>query len=467
MKKIILLFSLMIILLSSCEKEVLYNDYVKLSVTSFTFDPQSSQSVEVDVVTNNSAEWSVVLEEGDWVNYSVEPGKIIITAENNEGAESRTAVLSVISGKAKSKINLNQLPFGFTGRLVDFPMASVGGVSRNGLYAGYVNQEYDINTDKFNYTCKVYNTETGEITEYEVPTITSWDGSMTNNKFSGISCISDDGKTIMFSHSGQARTLIKKDGVDYDDLSLPEGFINPNPEYFSSDASVIVGSCRMVSESMPVPVVWRNGTPEILEIPEFVANGDPMSINGVYARGCSDDGSVVYGSEWKLFGLIYWKNGEMFDIGAKYAEDLGDRKVALIQTHSSTTNISPNGKFIAAYFNANGSGALGAEYYPVVVDTETGEATIYREYHGYMGVHAMNDGTIFVAKQMATNGASVIDYKTGELKSVTDWAKERYGLMLSDNRFIDYISADEQVLYGTKLISGGTSVLTPGWFLRR
>lgn len=465
MKKIILFLSA-IIALASCEKEVLYNDYVQLSLTSYTFDPKDAQPLEVEVKTNNSTQWTVVVEEGDWIEYSTEPGRIIITAKDNELSEPRTAVVAVSSGNAKSVINLSQLALGFTGRLVDFPLASLGGVSRNGLYAGYINQALNSSTGKFDYDCKVYNTETGEITEYEVPTIISTSGVPTDNPYHAIQCISNDGQTIMYYDSGNASALVKKNNEEVE-LDLPEGYIYPSPKYFSEDASVIVGSCKYEADRMTMPVVWRNGEPEILEVPEFIANGMPMGTNGVIPRGCSDDGSVIYGSEWRLYGLIYWKNGEMVDIGSKYAEDLGDGKVALIQMSATYTNISPNGKFIAAYFNASGGSSIGATFYPVVVNTETGEATIYKEYAGYMGVHAMNDGTIFVQQQLAASGAAVIDYKTGELKSVTDWSKEKYGLSITDNRFVQYISADESVIFGMKVINGGAGVLTPGWFLRR
>lgn len=465
MKKILFIF-ITLMMSFSCEKEVLYNDYVQLSLTSYTFDSTNPQPLEVEVKTNNSAEWNVTVEEGDWLEYSTEPEKIILTAKSNESSEMRTAKIVVTSGNAKSQIELSQLAYGFTGRLVDFPILSLGSMSRNGLYAGYVNQELDDISGQFNYDCRIYNTESGEYVEYEVPTVISGSGIDIQDHYTSIQAISNDGSTIMFYHSGHANAMIRKNDQVLE-LKVPDGYSHPSPNNFSEDASVIVGSCKYDLDNMTMPIVWRNGEPEILEIPEFLPDGKPMGINGVILRGCSDDGSVIYGSEWRLFGLIYWRNGQMVDIGSKYAEDLGDGKVALIQQTATYTNISPNGKFIAAYFNASGGSSIGAIFYPVVVNTETGEATIYEEHVGYMGIHAMNDGSIFVQQQLAGTGAAVIDYKTGELKSVTDWSKERYGLTINDNRFIRYISADESVIFGEKVINSGSGVLTPGWFLRR
>lgn len=465
MKKIVLIISILI-LLASCEKEVLYNDYVKLSMTSFTFDSKDIQPLEVEVQTNDSKEWDAMLEEGDWIEFSKEEGKLVITAKENENSEPRSATLAVTSGNAKSVITLNQLAYGFSGSFVDFPLQSYGGISRNGLFAGYVNPIQNQATGNLSYECKVYNTETGEVKELEVPTVKAWDGSETGRPYEAVTCISNDGNSILFSHDSQARSAVVSNGEEVE-LKLPEGYQYPTPKYFSSDASVVVGTCKFAADRMSMPVVWRNGEPEILEIPEFLANGIPMPSNGVIARGCSDDGSVIYGSEWKLMGLIYWKDGKMVDMASKYAEPIDEYKVAIIQTHSSTTNISPNGKFIAAYFNANGSGSLGAEYYPVVINTETEEATIYRDYQGYMGIHAMNDGTIFVQRQLSGDGAAVIDYATGELKPVSEWSKDRYGLSISDSRFVQYISSDEQVIYGNKAVNTGLGFATPGWYLRR
>lgn len=460
MKKIVLIISILI-LLASCEKEVLYNDYVKLSMTSFTFDSKDIQPLEVEVQTNDSKEWDAMLEEGDWIEFSKEEGRLVITAKENENSEPRTATLSVTSGNAKSVITLNQLAYGFTGSFIDFPLQSYGGISRNGLYAGYINPVQNQTTGKVSYEGTMYNTETGEIMELDVPMMES-----TNAPYEGIACISNDGNSILYYHSASTNSIVVTNGEKVD-LKLPEGYSIPAPKYFSNDGSIVVGSCKFTADRMSMPVVWRNGEPEILEIPEFLANGMPMPMNGVLARGCSDDGSVIYGSEWKLYGLIYWKDGKMVDIGSKYAEPISEYKVAIIQTHSSTTNISPNGKFIAAYFNANGGGALGAEYYPVVINTETEEATIYRDYQGYMGVHAMNDGTIFVQRQLSEDGAAVIDYETGTLRSVSEWSMERYGLSISDSRFVQYISSDEQVIYGNKAVNTGLGFATPGWYLRR
>lgn len=464
MKKFLFVISTLIILVS-CDKEVLYKDFVQLSLTSYTFDSTNPQPLEINVKTNNSSEWSLTIEEGDWIEYTLEPNKIIIIAKSNESSENRTAKLVVTSGSAKANIDLNQLAYGFSGTMMDFPLTSLGGISRSGNYAGYVSQTLDEKTDDFIYECYVYNTETCEQIKHTVPTITTWEGVTTSQYYDEVKCVSDDGNTILYYNSSATRGLISSNEQTVE-LQLPDKYINAVPTFFSSDASVVVGVCRYEEDRMMLPVVWKNGVPEILEVPEFLANGNPIGLSGVLARGCSNDGSVIYGSEWSLFGLIYWKNGTMVDIGSKYAEKLDDGNVALIQTHSSSTNISPNGKFIAAYFNANGR-TLGGIFYPAIVNTETGEATIYREYEGYLGIHAMNDGTLFVERPMSSDGASVIDYKTGEIKPISEWSKERYGLTITDNRFVQYVNEDEQIFFGMKLINGGVGVLTPNWFLRR
>ena len=464
MKKISLLL-LMAVTLFSCTKDILYNDYVQLDRTSYTFDAKGEDVFNVTVKTNNEAAWEAKIVEGDWIQFSQEGNVLVITAAENTSTEERTAAIEVISGTATAKISLNQMPFGFSGRFVDFPLTSKGAISKNGLYAGYV--DYTLKGNDFVYYAKIHNTLTGEISEVEVPVI-SGHGSK-KDYYNGITFISNDGKTIMFHHDGHARTAVVKDGKEIE-LTAPEGFTNPKGMAMNGDGSVIVGNCiTNDSDRMNTPVIWKNGTPQVLDMPEFIANGKPMPINGIYTRGCSEDGSVVYGSEWKLYGLIYWKNGEMMDMGSKYAEPVDDGKngsTALIQQTSTTTNVSPNGKFIAAYYNAVGGGSMGGLFYPVVINTETGEATIYEEHIGYMGMHAANDGTIFVARQMASTGSAVIDYKTGELKSVTEWTKEKYGVSLPDTRFVTGTNEEGNVLFGMKLFPNSGGALTPGWFLR-
>ena len=470
MKKIFTLFAVLsMIILSSCSKETLYNDYVQLSRISYTFDYNDETELEITVTTNNNAAWQVSAEKGEWLIYSTDADRLIVKATDNETAQERTAVLTVTSGDAKAEILLNQMPYGFYGNYMDTPPTSLGGYSRNGQYLGYVNP-YRNDKKELIYECRVINTETMEEVKYEVPDVISDNGTNTNIPYDEIHCISNDGRTIMFFHGMQARSLIRKDGKEVK-MTLPEGYNTPRPEFFNADASVVVGYCKTADKDrMTVPVVWRDGKAEFPEIPEFLQDGTPMPRQGVIPRGCSDDGSVIYGSEWKHYGLIYWKNGKMVDIGAKYAEVEKEGKITTVKTIQTTAtyrNISPNGKFIACAYNATGGNSVGATFYPVVVNTETGEATIYKEYTGFIGIHAMNDGTIFVQQQAASSGYSVIDYKTSKLKNLTEWTAERYGINLPDTRFVEWITSDETVIFGKRYYYSGMGTLKPTWFLRR
>lgn len=87
-------------------------------------------------------------------------------------------------------------------------------------------------------------------------------------------------------------------------------------------------------------------------------------MTGVTARGCSADGSVIYGSTWDNldFGMLYWKEGKVDWVGSDVREvetvqidnGIGEtidyRLVNGMIATAEYTKISPNGRWIAGAY---------------------------------------------------------------------------------------------------------------------
>ncbi len=124
------------------------------------------------------------------------------------------------------------------------------------------------------------------------------------------------------------------------------------------------------------PLKWTDGgTPEVLPVPELNFRNEPY-VSGVMARGCSADGSVIYGSTWDNldYGMLYWKDGKVDWVGSDVREvrtvqiengigEMIDYNIVngMICT-AELTNISPNGRWIAGTYRTRTTPHRGTTY---------------------------------------------------------------------------------------------------------
>lgn len=414
-----------------------------VSVDQYTFLGRDDYILRIAV--SSDSPWSAE-SNAQWIQWNQSGDTLEISVSDNVSGEVRSGIVTVSSSGLKCDININQLSGRFDGRFEDlFYLGQYVAMSRNGLYVCGLKSRID-GGGTYWYSPVIINTRTGE--QKVLGEVEGYDAVM---------AISDDASTIVLRGMSGASTMVLKDGIEVE-VSLPSGYTYPFVSGMSSDGSVMVGFCKNsnVSGYKPyVPVRWVNGIPEILSYPDETVWGDEYLMDTM-ARGCSDDGNIIFGSEWTDFGLVYWKDGTLFYPGQDYA-DL--ENMTTVATESSRMNISFNGKYIGCFVKSP-EGAV-----PAVIDTDDNSLKLLDNAGDGCCIHVTNDGTAFVSSPFvgSTTGYAV-DISTGESRGVSEWMQEKYGLSISSNRYVEQVSDDGRTVLGTCALQGPLGTAYVAWY---
>lgn len=425
----------------SCAKEE-KTDYLTLGQTSYVF---SKGEDTVTIAVNCSGEWNVD-NTNDWLAYEkVTEDSLTIIAAANAGNEERSGVLSVVSA-AGLKVDFSVSQFGLTysGRLEDFTEYWDAKISRDGHYFVVMHKCED--NVKLLYPTLI-DTYTGERTEFKDV-----------KDYSSVVAVANDGSIFLYESGGESKMAVLNNG-EINDVQVPEGFRSPKIEAVSGDGSIWVGYVSRNGKSGYVPARWVNGEFEELEAPEHNLYGGETS--GTMARGCSADGSVIYGSEWSWMQhpVVYWKDGEMYYPGYEYSEMKGDYVAAMV-LNAENTNISDDGRYITSTYNDSVDGDRVA-----VVDTQTGQMFVLDNTEGLGGLHVTNDGKIFAAPSGGGYSCSVVDLNEGGVVSLSDWFMANYNLNISDNRIVRHVADNGNIFFGFKIVNSGSGAMAKYWYL--
>lgn len=193
------------------------------------------------------------------------------------------------------------------------------------------------------------------------------------------------------------------------------------------------------------------------------------------ARGCSLDGSIIYGTAWEGLdsGLIWWdREGTPRWVGDKV------RKLKSVKIYDTATGtytdytlvdgivgssdpyyMSPSGKWIAGTYRTEELAENETDVIytscPAFYDTETDEVHIFSEYEGAVGMTVTDEGLGVIGM----NGASGIISHTvmvniptaTEAGTSTEWIYDTYGIIIPDNSLLEYISPDGRTAFGYDL----------------
>lgn len=450
-----------LMLMIGCQNKNNTLEHLDLSLLSYTFEATKADSVIIGVNCRN--EWAFAIQ-GDWITAEkVGEDSLLVKSLANDSQKSRNATVSISSGSLTADFQADQMGKYFSGFMFDFPITSNGCMSKGGKFAGYVDTKLE--GEDFVARAYVINIEERSVKEIDLPENINSKG---NQDYDTMLAISDDGKTIIFQNSEGALSAVYVNG-EYIELQLPEGYKNAKPQDMSADGSVIVGYCHD-NKGLYQPIKWTNFEYEILERPTDNAGGLGEA-PGTMARGCSADGSVVFGSEWRFMGLVYWtEDGTLHNPGIDYAETtVGDKTtyISRIVKYSETFGISPNGRYLGSYFKDMTSGDGNYIDYPVVIDTKTGEVKIIKEMQGISVTTISNEGTVFGG--FPTLGMSmgyVLDLENMQSYDLSQWFKENHGIEIStSDRFVTSISENSRVISGYRMVNGGIGILYPTWVI--
>lgn len=424
---------------ASCQKEEAAK-YLQLETGSYTFDYRGNE--RLGIVVHSNCEWEAKTAE-DWIGIieRVED-TLFVTVKENADQNSRSGKVTFSASDAISTdFIIDQLGTSFRGKFYDFSeFTGDVVVSRNGKYAAGLKR---IGIESARYNPVIIDLETG--TRTELAEVNDWNQ---------VRFISNDGNIICLNLNEGATYNIFP--VDYENksigdeivLALPDGYVTAKGVDISADGNIIVGYCYdKRNGNRLTPAKWVNLEPVILEQNETNIFGSDNGIGGM-ARGCNDDGSVIYGSDWGSYGTTLWVDEALTYVGAlpgynEVTEESGRKRCSGIIKTAEYQSISPDGKYLAATYRN-----LDQAQFPCMVNTETFEVTVMNI--DGLGITCSNNGILFAGNPSI--GGCTKGYATeegnGSPVSISEWFKSEYGVDVMDDRMI--LQVTDNYVYGYK-----------------
>lgn len=448
MKSIKYILATLVALAAVSCTETIVNDQIYLSLSSYTFSPEAD-SINIEI--NSNCDWSID-KTPEWISVErISETEAKIKAFENGTGSYREETITFMAGEASKDILISQTPKTYSGKFISVsgivqPVFSIG----NKFCAGYINEKNEQGREVTSPV--VMNCLTGEKVTYEG-----------TRDYLEVRAVSNDGRIVAIHCKYGVATVIV-DGEPRQ-MTMPSEYFGSEVESISADGRIMVGYTYHMSSKKYVPVKWTDFEPEFLESPKTDLTGKP-STYGCMARGCSADGSVIYGSEWNTQGIVYWKDGKMFfpsndysfekDVVIDYQGELIKGKiVCAARKYAEQTAISSNGRYIGATFNDyiyNGDDVPSTPYnYPAIIDTETNEMHFIKNeaFTDLGGISANNDGLCFAATPSGgVEKGYVADFNTGAVTPITDYMKSTYGIEVSMDRIITRSSGDGNTVSG-------------------
>ena len=452
---LIAIVAVLLLSFTACKDE--NADYINLSINSFTFSPLGEEELIVDVKSGQA--WTVECE-GKWViEKSKDGNSITLGASATQSGLDRTAKVIFRSGDAEEVLVISQLgtKVNYVSLLAD-SQASV--MSPNGEYVGGVSAR--MKNDSYEFTPFIINVKTGQRTDKPVQKVECTASSITDE---GLLFIKDNNMVCKYFDSDN--NLV--------DIKIPAGMRNPSISATSFDGKIWVGYVQKTADRIYYPIKWVEGQPELLEVPEKTLLGQPLDV-GAYARGCSADGSIIYGAIADDQTAIYWKADGTVDFvgkdkirkhtitinhtGSDVSFEVVDRPIF----YADNTSMSPDGKYLATTFAQTVAPNKYEKviYYPAYFDLEK-EKLIYitdlpAGFEDGFCSTISNDGILsFGCPAIGYTDAYVYDIHSGTTTSAPDYIKDEYGVIVSNSARITRITNDGNTLFGMSILLLGVS----------
>lgn len=427
------------------------SDFINLSFNSFTFDSKGVEELKIEVSASQG--WTVEYE-GKWIiEKEKNANALVLQAMPTQSGVERMTRAVFRAGEAVEYVYLSQLGTNVTYvRLSPNSPATV--LSPNGKYIGGV--ESDLVGNVYVFTPFIIEVATGK--RVEKPKL----------KESHIArAITDDGMLIVVNES-KSKSMYYR-GDELIDVRSPGNVRELTITATSSDGNIWVGYAQSTEDRMYRPVKWINGEPQIMEMPEKTLLNENVDI-GAYARGCSADGSVIYGALADDQSALYWKNDKVEYLGKDKinihaitvnhsGQDItfavADRPVFYADHHC----MSPDGRYLATSFvktivqDANEK----AIFYPAYFDFETETLTYITDlpdgFNDGSGSTINNEGILsFGCPATGYTDAFVYDIHTKTTARSIDYFKDEYGVTVSKSALILNNTNSGNTIFGLGII---------------
>lgn len=465
---------------AACTTEVKEErQFVNLSQVVCSFHGEGNEPLAIEVKTS-PAGWTV--ESGaSWVKAErTDDRTLTLTVADNDSGAERSASVTVTAGQAVEKLKVVQLAVDgefARYRRVD-ELKDGGAMSPGGKYmAGYTAHFDDTDVTGFSYTVSFTDLDTGEVTEVGPYIKSIYD-------FFSTAAVTDQG--LLFIHLGATGECISIDlGGEVTYIPKIAGYSGwPKVSHTSQDGRYWVG--YVINEGLYRPVLWTDGEPEILPMPEKNFRGYDFT-TGIMAWGISRDGSIIYGSTWENsdFGMVYWKKADgewkvayagedVYRIHTEkmYSDKYGDYDYNFadgLTVTAQNTCASPNGRWLASMFRTETLSSSRRDWilekHPAFYNTETGKTVVIRDMEDAIGQCVTDEGIAFVAgPSIMFQYGAVYDLNTETyLGTVPEWVWANYGIVMPEGAFIRYISPEGR-LHGAYAVPDLLSGMRHLWF---
>ncbi len=417
-----------------------------------------------------------------WITVTPGDGEFSVAVADNDTEEERNGSVTVsAAGYQSATLTVNQSAASAPGEAVykiyEELLPFNGAVSPSGKWLAGFTQSIEGNN--FTYYPIRINLETGEMIRH--------DGiSETMYPLDDINCVDDNG-TAYYMYAYSKTLKVDLDNTFYEMPHVPGYTAATNVYGTNGDGSILIGYTKTFSDaagnSIHVPIRIVDGVAEVLEQSDLSYRGT-ISKGGQIARGCSIDGSIIWGTDWTGTdaALCYWsdKDGYKFhwagekvrnpriEKGFDYrGEEVDIELVDGVQAGGSTNYLSPNGKWLSGAFTTerlseDKKNIEKDRNYPYFYDVENDVDYILKDFHGYSGCGATDDGLGIICEASMATSTSIVDIKTGQLLGTAgDWIYEKYGIHVPSN-LIKYICPNG-IIYGWEVTITAIDVYNKSW----
>ena len=442
---------------SGCEDK--NSDYINLSFNSFTFSAKGTEEITIEVKASGS--WTVEYE-GIGTPWVVEKEKqantITFGALPTQSGADRILRVAFRSGNAVEYVNFSQLGTNVSYSLLE-PNSVLTVLSPNGKYVGGV--ATTITNNAYEFIPFIVHVETGE--RVEKPKLT---------KAHIASAISDEGFLII--QEEEKSTGQYYDGDELVAVEAPAGMARPSITAVSSDGKIWTGYAHSGTDRRYYPVKWVDKKPIVLEMPEKTLLNTSIEV-GAYARGCSADGSLIYGALADDQTGLYWKDDKVEFLGKDKikvhtivvnhtGQDIAFAVVDRPLFYADHTSMSPNGRYLATTF-AEVTAPNKYEkstYYPAYFDFETETLTYITDmpegFENATGITISDDGILsFACPAIGFTHAFVHDIHTKITYPTPDYIRENYGVTVSEGSLVTKNTNDGKTVFGISVVLVGVS----------
>ncbi len=446
-----------VLILVGCSKTETITGRLDLSYNSLSFDAAGSQTYTIKV-ESVPAEWDVESSQ-DWIVTSEETAtSITVTVTANESTEGRSGKLTFTNGDIDEEVSIDQIGADIPGapKFRIMPEFASFKISRSGKKGLGMSIAVD---EQYNSVSTPYIVDLATDERTKLP-------SLDGEYIAGV--ISDDAGVVIVNGSleGVAMQYVGNEWLAVDTpLTAILSIVND----ISLDGSIWVGYIDYPGSGSPEklyqPIKWIDGVmQEPLSAPVSNIWGDPMN-SGSQARGCSNDGSIIYGTQWDNYAAIWWKDGEPWQYVARELQSIesisitgmfGPTTTDVIWTpwlQANSNVLSPSGKYLAMTYNKTISveQQSTALYIPMFTDLETGESVLLEDITSGKGRTITDDGLFFYTTPSGNPDTEMVyDHTAGTSTEVKEWVKETYGITIMGVCLVDKVSPGGNTVVGEK-----------------